>query len=82
MKYEELREAMRRQAYLGWMMYLMQPVGKRGSSKMSLEEWLRNFDLLDDKRSGEKTQEDVESMKKKSLEIANKIIAMDRKSRK
>lgn len=45
---------------------------------MTFEDWLGNFGL-DEK--GEREAEDVESLKEKSLEIARKIIEMDKKNR-
>jgi len=74
-KVEEFRVSLRIQAYLGWLIYLMQPIDKR-ERRMTFEEWLGNFGLIE---KGEKEPEDVESLKKKSLEIAEKIIEMDKK---
>lgn len=65
---------MREQSYLGWIIYLLQPTGE-GKQKMTFQKWLTNFGLL------EENVEDVESMKKKSLEIAKKIVDMDKKAR-
>jgi hypothetical protein len=65
---------MREQAYLGWMIYLLQPTTAE-IQKMSFQKWLTNFGLLEEK------VEDIESMKKKSLEIAKKIVDMDKKAR-
>lgn len=70
---------MREQSYLGWLIYLLQPTAKR-IRKMSFQEWLTNFGLLEEKGKKERI-EDVEAMKKKSLEIANKIVEMDQKHR-
>ncbi|MBA7577885.1 hypothetical protein ES708_19741 [subsurface metagenome] len=67
---------MREQAYLGWLIYLMQPTTARG--KMSFQEWLTNFGLLEEKGKKEKA-EDVEAMKRKSLAIAEKIVEMDKR---
>jgi hypothetical protein len=68
---------MREQAYLGWLIYLMQPTVVR-RRKMLFKEWLNNFGLLDEKEKKEGIEE-VEAMKKKSLEIARKIVEMDQK---
>ncbi len=70
---------MRQQAYLGWLIYLMQPTTKRGR-KMSFQSWLENFGLLE-KKTKEERVEDVEKMKRKSLEIAQKIVEMDQKKK-
>ena len=72
-----MRMRMREQAYLGWLIYLMQPTAER-IRKMSFQEWLTNFGLLEEKEKKERI-EDVEAMRKKSLEIANKIVEMDQK---
>jgi len=69
---------MREQSYLGWIIYLLQPATARGRRKMSFQEWLTNFGLLEEKEKKERI-EDVEAMRKKSLEIANKIVEMDQK---
>jgi len=45
---------------------------------MSFQEWLTNFGLLEEKEKKERI-EDVESMKRKSLAIAEKIVKMDNK---
>lgn len=76
-KVEELRMRMREQAYLGWLIYLMQPAATRGQ-KMSFHEWLTNFGLLEEKEKKEGIKE-IEAMKRKSLEIAQKIVEMDQK---
>jgi len=76
-KVDDLRMRMREQAYLGWLIYLMQPTTKR-IRKMSFQEWLTNFGLLEEKEKKERI-EDVESMKRKSLAIAEKIVKMDNK---
>ena len=76
-KVDDLRMRMREQAYLGWLIYLMQPTTKR-VRKMSFQEWLTNFGLLEEKGKKEKA-EDVEAMRRKSLAIAEKIVEMDRK---
>jgi len=70
---------MREQAYLGWLIYLMQPTAER-IRKMSFQEWLTNFGLLEEKEKKERI-EDVEAMKRKSLEIAEKIVEMDKRHR-
>lgn len=70
---------MREQAYLGWLIYLMQPATER-IRKMSFQEWLTNFGLLEEKEKKERI-EDVEAMKRKSLEIAEKIVEMDKRRR-
>lgn len=70
---------MREQAYLGWLIYLMQPTTTR-SRKMSFQEWLTNFGLLEEKEKKERI-EDVEVMKRKSLAIAEKIVEMDKRHR-
>lgn len=75
-KVEEFKVSLRIQAYLGWLIYLMQPKDER-EQRMTFEEWLGNFGLIE---KGEKGPEDVESLKKKSLEIAERIIEMDRKN--
>lgn len=72
---EDLRTRMREQAYLGWLIYLLQPVAKY-RRKMSFQDWLKNLGLSVEK--GEKS-EDVEEMKRKSLEIAKRIVEMDKK---
>ena len=76
-KVDDLRMRMREQAYLGWLIYLMQPTAKR-IRKMSFQEWLTNFGLLEEKEKKERI-EDVEEMKRKSLAIAEKIVEMDKK---
>ncbi|GAH24420.1 unnamed protein product, partial [marine sediment metagenome] len=76
-KVDDLRMRMREQAYLGWLIYLMQPTAKR-IRKMSFQEWLTNFGLLEEKEKKERI-EDVEAMKRKSLTIAEKIVEMDKK---
>ncbi len=76
-KVDDLRMRMREQAYLGWLIYLMQPTTKR-VRKMSFQEWLTNFGLLEEKGKKEKA-EDVEAMRRKSLAIAEKIVEMDKK---
>jgi len=76
-KVDDLRMRMREQAYLGWLIYLMQPTAK-GIRKMSFQEWLTNFGLLEEKGKKERI-EDVEAMKRKSLAIAEKIVEMDKK---
>ncbi|GAJ17192.1 unnamed protein product, partial [marine sediment metagenome] len=78
-KVGDLRMRMREQAYLGWLIYLIQPASKR-TRKMSFREWLTNFGLLEEKEKKEKA-EDVEAMKRKSLEIAEKIVEMDKRHR-
>ncbi len=65
---------MKEQAYLGWLIYLLQPIATK-YHRVTFEEWLRSLGLAE----GEKKVEDLESMKKKSLEIAQKIIEMDKK---
>ncbi len=75
-KVDDLRMRMREQAYLGWLIYLMQPTTKR-VRKMSFQEWLTNFGLLEEKGKKEKA-EDVEAMRRKSLAIAEKIIELDK----
>ena len=47
---------------------------------MSFQNWLTNFGLLEEKEKKGRV-EDVEEMRKKSLEIANKIIEMDKRHR-
>lgn len=68
---------MRKQSYLGWLIYLMQPTTKR-IRKISFHEWLTNFGLLEEKEKKEGIKE-IEAMKRKSLEIAQKIVEMDQK---
>jgi len=75
-KVEELRMRMKEQAYLGWLIYLLQPIAIR-EDRMTFQEWLRGLGLSE----GEEKSEDLESMKKKSLEIAQKIVDMDKKAR-
>jgi len=70
---------MREQSYLGWIIYLLQPTIAR-KRKISFEDWLIKFGLVKGKTEKEKA-EDVESMKKKSLEIAQGIIEMDKNRR-
>lgn len=71
---------MREQAYLGWLIYLLQPGSKMGR-KISFKEWLTDFGLIEEKTKTKKERvEDVESMRKKSLDIARKIVEMDQKS--
>lgn len=74
-KVEEFKVNLRIQAYLGWMIYLQQPINER-ENRMTFEGWLDYFGLG---KKGEKKPEDIESLKKKSLEIAQKIIEMDKK---
>jgi len=47
---------------------------------MSFEEWLTGFGLLKEKKKEEKLA-DVEAMKQKSLEIAKRIVEMDKRHR-
>ena len=61
---------LREQAYLGWL--IVQPVARK--RRITFQEWLGNLGLTE----GEEKVEDLESMKRKSLEIAQKIIEMDR----
>ena len=68
---EEYIMRLREQAYLGWL--IVQPVARK--RRISFQEWLRSLGLAE----GEEKVEDLESMKKKSLEIAQKIIEMDKK---
>lgn len=75
-KVEELRMRMREQAYLGWLIYLLQPIAIR-EHRMTLQEWLRGLGLTE----GEEKVEDLESMRKKSLQIAERIVEMDKKHR-
>jgi len=71
-KVEEYRMRLQEQAYLGWL--IVQPVARK--RKITFQEWLRSLGLTE----GEEKVEDLESMKKKSLEIAQRIIEMDKKS--
>jgi hypothetical protein len=73
-KVEGLRIRMREQAYLGWLIYLLQPIAIR-EHRMTFQEWLRGLGLAE----GEEKVEDVEAMKRKSLAIAEKIVEMDKK---
>jgi hypothetical protein len=75
-KIEELRIRMREQAYLGWLIYLLQPIAIR-EHRMTFQEWLRGLGLAE----GEEKVEDLESMKKKALQIAERIVEMDKKHR-
>jgi len=70
-KVEEYRIRLQEQAYLGWL--IVQPVARR--RRITFQEWLISLGLTE----GDKKIEDLESMKKKSLEIAKRIIDMDRK---
>lgn len=72
-KAEEFKMGLRTQAYLGWL--IVQPVARK--QRISFQEWLGSLGLAE----GEEKVEDLESMEKKSLEIAQKIIEMDKKSR-
>lgn len=56
---------------MGWL--IVQPIARK--QRITFQEWLRNLGLVE----GKKKVEDLESMKKKSLEIAQKIIEMDKK---
>jgi hypothetical protein len=76
-KYEELKDNMRLQAYLGWLIYLMQPSQKRQKRK-TLKEWFDDLGLGDVEDMKKEPQEKIEEMKKKSLAIAEKIVAMDK----
>ena len=67
----EKKERMREQAFLGWIIYRLQPSEK---AKLSYKEWLRNFGLSEE---GEKA-EDIEELKKKALKIAEDIVNMDK----
>lgn len=60
------------------MIYLLMPSGKH-IRKRSLEEWFHDFGLDEKPKNTQYTKEDVEAMEKKSLEIANKIIQMDKR---
>jgi len=75
-KIEELRIRMTEQAYLGWLIYLLQPIAIR-EHRMTFQEWLRDLGLAE----GEDKGEDLESMKKKALQIAERIVEMDKKHR-
>ena len=59
------------QAYLGWL--IVQPVARK--RRINFQEWLRSLGLAE----GKEEIEDLEAMKRKSLEIAQKIIEMDQK---
>lgn len=73
-KAEELKMRLREQAYLGWL--IVQPVaGKRG---IDFQEWLGSLGLAEGKGKGKIEVEDLKAMRKKSLEIAEKIIEMDK----
>lgn len=61
---------LREQAYLGWL--IVQPIARK--RRIDFQEWLKMLGLID----GEDKAEDLEAMKKKSLEIAQKIIEMDK----
>jgi hypothetical protein len=70
----EIKLQMKMQAHLGWIIYLLQPQ-KEGNKKVSYHDFLEDVGLEDKK---EQTKEDIEGMKKCSLEIANKIISQDK----
>ena len=78
-KVGELKSRMREQAYLGWLIYLLQPLATK-SKRMNLQEWLKGLNLIGEKEKDEKP-ENVEEMRKKSLEIARKIVAIHKKVR-
>ena len=71
----EKKERMREQAFLGWIIYRLQPGEK---SKLSYKEWLRNFGLSEE---GEKF-EDIEELKKRALKTAEDIVNRDKGRRK
>ena len=77
-KIEENKDKMRKQAYLGWIMYLIQPTYSK-HKKIGYGKWLRDLGLLDKFDTDVGDIENVEAMKKKSLEIAEKIVAKDKK---
>ena len=68
----EQKGRMREQAFLGWLMYLMQPTGMK--RKVSYKEWLKNLGLSE---KGEKP-ENLEELRNKALKIADDIIKMDK----
>lgn len=70
-KVEEYKMRLREQAYLGWL--IVQPVARK--RRITFMEWIRDLGLAE----GEEEVEDLEAMKRKSLEIAQKIIEMDQK---
>jgi len=76
-KVDDLRMRMREQSYLGWLIYLLQPIADR-MRKISFQEWLTKFGLLEEKGRKERL-EDIEAMKKKSLQIAQEIVEMDKR---
>ena len=61
---------LREQAYLGWL--IVQPVARK--RRITFQEWLGNLGLA---KGGEKI-ENLKDAKEKSLEIAQKIIEMDK----
>jgi hypothetical protein len=68
---------MRLQAYLGWLFYLLQPTIKK-HRRRTLKEWLNELGLGETPETTKEPQEKIDVMKKKSLAIAEKIIAMDK----
>lgn len=68
----EKKGRMREQAFLGWLMYLMQPTGKM--RKKSYREWLRGLGLSEEGDS----IENVEELKRKALKTAEDIVNMDK----
>ena len=67
----EKKERMKEQAFLGWIIYRLQPSEK---PKLSYKEWLRNFGLSEE---GEKI-EDIEELKRKALKTAEDIVNRDK----
>jgi len=73
----EVKAELQKQAYLGWIIYLLQPTAeKRG--KLSLKQWMKNLGLSDEEKE---STEDLKNLKIKALEVAKKIIKMDKKVR-
>lgn len=68
----EEKGRMKEQAFLGWMMYLMQPTGR--NRKLSYREWLRQFGLS---KEGDSI-EDVEELKREALKTAEDIVNRDK----
>jgi len=55
----------------------LQPIEKK-KSKLSLKQWMKNLGLSDEEKE---STEDLKNLKMKALEVAKKIIKMDKKVR-
>ena len=67
----EKKERMREQAFLGWIIYRLQPSEK---PKLSYKEWLENFGLSEKRER----IENIEELKKRALKVAEDIVNRDK----